>query len=319
MATPQDPSSAAPPEPPRHGPPAGWYSDPAGGVGSRWWDGVGWTEHVRSTAPTLTPDEPVDEVAPASPMFEHAEVEPPSSATPSSAPSFTPDGFATYPAIPIHTDYRAHLLGDVVPRERSSARWGQRALVLYGASMLGHGVLGLIYRAQLAQVFHWIHEVFIAAENGSGSHLPSAPVSVGNYASWSDIDNLALALGIILFLVWQHRASSTARLLGVPSRLAPGFGVFAWFIPVVNLVLPGIVFADLLPKGHHSRRSLILWWVGIEVGSILSAVVFILAPYHHVVSAALLGVDGLIWIWIVTEGVHLIHVVTHAHQEIASR
>jgi hypothetical protein len=29
------------------GPPAGWYDDPAGGGGKRWWDGVAWTHEVR--------------------------------------------------------------------------------------------------------------------------------------------------------------------------------------------------------------------------------------------------------------------------------
>ena len=28
-------------------PPPGWYPDPAGGAGARWWDGQGWTEHVQ--------------------------------------------------------------------------------------------------------------------------------------------------------------------------------------------------------------------------------------------------------------------------------
>jgi uncharacterized protein YxjI len=28
-------------------PPPGWYPDPAGAAGSRWWDGQGWTEHVQ--------------------------------------------------------------------------------------------------------------------------------------------------------------------------------------------------------------------------------------------------------------------------------
>ena len=28
-------------------PPAGWYRDPSGAVGERWWDGVGWTDHQR--------------------------------------------------------------------------------------------------------------------------------------------------------------------------------------------------------------------------------------------------------------------------------
>lgn len=27
--------------------PAGWYPDPAGGDGKRWWDGAGWTQNVR--------------------------------------------------------------------------------------------------------------------------------------------------------------------------------------------------------------------------------------------------------------------------------
>jgi uncharacterized protein YxjI len=32
-------------------PPPGWYPDPAGGAGTRWWDGQGWTEHVQQPAP----------------------------------------------------------------------------------------------------------------------------------------------------------------------------------------------------------------------------------------------------------------------------
>jgi uncharacterized protein YxjI len=32
-------------------PPPGWYPDPAGGPGTRWWDGTSWTEHVQQPAP----------------------------------------------------------------------------------------------------------------------------------------------------------------------------------------------------------------------------------------------------------------------------
>ena len=28
-------------------PPAAWYPDPVGGPGERWWDGRGWSDHVR--------------------------------------------------------------------------------------------------------------------------------------------------------------------------------------------------------------------------------------------------------------------------------
>lgn len=37
-------------------PPAGWYPDPTGRSGLRWWDGLDWTDHRRAPLPT-TPQE----------------------------------------------------------------------------------------------------------------------------------------------------------------------------------------------------------------------------------------------------------------------
>lgn len=39
-------------------PPPGWYGDPAGEHGSRWWDGEVWTDHVRAEAPNDDPPPP---------------------------------------------------------------------------------------------------------------------------------------------------------------------------------------------------------------------------------------------------------------------
>ncbi len=41
--------------PPSALPPPGWYADPAGLHGSRWWDGTTWTDHVRAEAPSDDP------------------------------------------------------------------------------------------------------------------------------------------------------------------------------------------------------------------------------------------------------------------------
>jgi uncharacterized protein YxjI len=36
-------------------PPPGWYPDPSGSAGTRWWDGQAWTEHVQQAAPSVPP------------------------------------------------------------------------------------------------------------------------------------------------------------------------------------------------------------------------------------------------------------------------
>lgn len=56
-------------------PAAGWYPDPAGSGGRRWWDGHGWTQTVQLPAPPVIPLAPV---APAAPVAaEPAVVAPP--------------------------------------------------------------------------------------------------------------------------------------------------------------------------------------------------------------------------------------------------
>jgi len=52
------------PFPPAELPGAGWYPDPAGSDGTRWWDGKGWTDHVR---PGSTGTGPATPTAPSSP------------------------------------------------------------------------------------------------------------------------------------------------------------------------------------------------------------------------------------------------------------
>jgi uncharacterized protein YxjI len=39
-------------------PPPGWYPDPAGRGGTRWWNGQGWTEHVQPSPPPPPPPPP---------------------------------------------------------------------------------------------------------------------------------------------------------------------------------------------------------------------------------------------------------------------
>ncbi len=49
---------------------AGWYPDPDGAPGERWWNGAGWSDARRGAAPAVTPQPmPVAEQAPPTPVI----------------------------------------------------------------------------------------------------------------------------------------------------------------------------------------------------------------------------------------------------------
>jgi hypothetical protein len=118
------------------GAPPGWYADPAGGPGQRWWDGYAWTEA------TVLPNVP-----PA----------PPGSPAASPFPPLTPNGY------PAGQRWLGPSASDLVAREGAVMPRARVAVTFYGLNII-FGLINLVVnRRELRNIGHQLHRAFHAA------------------------------------------------------------------------------------------------------------------------------------------------------------
>ncbi len=144
----------------------------------------------------------------------------------------------------------------------------ERELRIYPIARLAVAVPGLYYlvsliiqqanRAQLRLLGHDFHRIYIAVENGRKAPTLSHNVSYNPLNPFV----LFLTLGaIVVACLWQHRAATAARALGLPTTHSPAWGVGSWFVPVVNFWMPYQAIRDCLAPDDPNRRLVLQWWL----------------------------------------------------------
>jgi hypothetical protein len=208
------------------GAPPGWYPDPAGGPGQRWWDGYAWTETV------VLPEAP-----PAPGTMPGAFGPPP-------GPAQFPPGF---PAGQFgHGDARL-LAADEFRLSRPA-----RVAVAVPAVYLLVNLISLRANAAAYRTYgHQLHLNMQAVQNNQ----PQAPLTVPNQFTGSlnglaSVVALCTLLAVVLACVWQFRAASTARALGYPARRRPGW---AWPSGSFRSSTTG---CRIRPYATHSRPAM---------------------------------------------------------------
>ncbi len=243
------------------GAPPGWYPDPAGGPGQRWWDGYAWTEST--VLPQLPPPPPWAGASP-------------------------PQGPATAVAPWAEASQRLATVttANLVDNELRLAPLARFAVVLPTVYYLVNLIENRINAQQLRNAGHQFHLDFHDAEVGK-----KAPAYHGVAPSYGALFFLLVVLtgiAVVVACVWQHRAASAGRALGIPARYSPAWGVGAWFVPIANFWIPYGAIRDCLPPDDPRRGRVLQWWIAWLIAATLSSSAGILALFS---TGAALGVS----------------------------
>ena len=256
------------------GAPPGWYQDPAGGPGQRWWDGYAWTES------TVLPQQP-----PPPPWA--------AAVTPHGPPAQMPP-WAVAPDR-LTTDSATQRVDD----ERRMVPLARFAVAIPAVYLL---VVLLLQRANAAQLRSAGHQFRIDFNDAQHNITPPPYHPPSNsYAPVGLLVGLLTVAAIVIACIWQHKAARAGRTLGIPSHYSPAWGVGCWFVPVVNLWMPYAAVRDCLPVEHPQRARVLHWWIALLLAGFLTTAADIAALFSTgtglvlSVPAALAAVAVLAW------------------------
>jgi hypothetical protein len=170
---------------------------------------------------------------------------------------------------------------DHLEAERRWSRWGKWGFACYGLAAAA-GVLFLwIDSSHFRGLFDTLrHDLRTNTRVPASTQLGISPLWPLTYIPWS--------LAYLGLMLWQFRAATTARWLGLRATHSPGLGVASWIIPVVDLWFPYQALRDCLPPGDPGRRVVARMWM-----------CFIAAPLVNLAAGVLLVVGSPAAPWLV--------------------
>jgi hypothetical protein len=273
------------------GAPPGWYPDPAGGPGQRWWDGYAWTDA------TVLPHQP--------PPPPWAGAAPPTGPPTETAPWAV--------AAQRLSDYNANGLVEAELRMRRMARV---AVALPAACNI---VQLVIWRLTANRYLALGHQFRIDWEYAQMHKTPPAYTGPNAVTPGSLLVNAVYVVAVIVALVWQHRAASAGRALGIPSGQSPAWGVGAWFVPVVNLWIPYHAVRDCLPPGDSHRPRVLQWWIAWVLAFGIGVAFGITALFSSGGALALAIPIAVLDLAIIAWAPGIVNAIASAHQSALAR
>ena len=122
------------------------------------------------------------------------------------------------------------------------------------------------------------HQVRLVWHDAQNHITPPPYTGPRGFTPLNLLVSLVSIAAAIVALIWQHRAASAGRALGIPSNQSPAWGVGSWFVPIVNLWIPYLAVRDCLPPEDTHRRLVLHWWLTWLAAGFVGAAAGISAP-----------------------------------------
>jgi hypothetical protein len=272
------------------GAPPGWYPDPAGGPGQRWWDGYAWSESV------VVPQQP-----PAPPW---------AGAPPPQGPPIQAAPWAT-----ASQRLDEHYTSGLVSSELGLAGVARISLSVPAVVGLLNLVLLRTESSRLLQIGQDFKIIWDDTQRG----ITPPTFTNESISPWFFLLGLVGAAAIVVTLIWQHRAASAARALGYPTTHSPGWGVGSWFVPIVNLWFPYQAIRDCLPPGDPNRAHILQWWLAYMLGGLVGAGAFVAAFFSSGVAVALSIPAAALWLVVLAFAPRVVTSIAGVHRATLAR
>ncbi len=282
------------------GAPPGWYPDPAGGPGQRWWDGYAWTEA------TVLPEQPPPPPWTAAPPPPWTTAPPP------------PMGQAAEVAPWAVASERLSMfnIGSQVDAELRMVRVGRIAVAVPAACAIANLVITRFNEDRLLAFGRQFRVIWHDAQH----HItPPAYTGPSTVTPANLIVTLVFVAGAVTALIWQHRAASAGRALGIPSGMSPAWGVGCWFVPIVNLWMPFLAVRDCLPPQDPHRLRVLQWWIAWLASLVLGASVSFAAPFSSGTALALSIPAAVADVVVIALAPGIVTAIAAAHHEAMAR
>jgi hypothetical protein len=169
---------------------------------------------------------------------------------------------------------------------------------------------------QLRAIGHQFRVDWHDAQNGITPPPYRGPTG---FSAVSLIVGVLTLAAVVVACIWQHRAASAGRALGIPSRRTPAWGVGAWFVPVVNLWVPYSAVRDCLPPDDPHRSRVLLWWIAWLIAAFVSSSAGICALFSTTAALVLSIPAALACLAVIAWAPGIVAAIAAAHREVAAR